>query len=352
LFNRGAAPTNIVVQFADLWPAAARKHNAPICVTAVDVWSGEATSGVCGSFSVQVASHNTTLKRFTREASRSAFAPTAHAPTAHVPPTKVPPTKVAANGAANVAENAGGAPGGGVASTENAGGALGGWDPTDISPGGWDPTDISPGGWDPGLTHALAASAFPCSPDYFESCPGSPSGKCFGTLPPGSGFYTLGGGSTNSSCRINGGAGSRWSPNTQNLDVPCPYRFSWVHEDGRSWTVESPTERPASSTSTNRASSTSTNRSLVARAEVDSRGFKSGMTPNLYVGLQENIVVPPVYGGINVHNATMAPPLRQVLCSLLHSLCTHYPLNVHNATIWLRLCGRYSTLYAILHPLY
>ena len=33
---------------------------------------------------------------------------------------------------------------------------------------------------------------------------------------------------------------------------------------------------------------------------LDSREFKSGDTPNLYVGLQENIVVPPVYGGLNV----------------------------------------------------
>jgi hypothetical protein len=36
------------------------------------------------------------------------------------------------------------------------------------------------------------------------------------------------------------------------------------------------------------------------------------MTPNLYVGLQENIVVPPVYGGIDVHSTTMPPPLRQL----------------------------------------
>jgi hypothetical protein len=76
---------------------------------------------------------------------------------------------------------------------------------------------IVAGGWDPGLSHRLAAGAFPHSPHYFESCPDSPgpNHRCLGMLRPGSGFYTLGGGSTNQSCTINGGAQSRWTPNSQ-----------------------------------------------------------------------------------------------------------------------------------------
>ena len=142
-----------------------------------------------------------------------------------------------------------------------------------------------PGGWDPGLRSRLAASAFPDSPNYFESCPDSPDRRCHGSLAPGSGFYTLGGGSTNSSCKINGGAAARWSPNEGNPNVPCPFKFAWR-------------EDPSGG--------------VIASAEVDSRSFLSGMTPNLYVGLQENIVVPPVYGGLSVQNSTMCPPLADV----------------------------------------
>ena len=140
-------------------------------------------------------------------------------------------------------------------------------------------------GFDPGTTRRLAASAFPHSPHYWESCPDSPIGRCHGTLPAGSGFYTLGGGSTNASCRINGGNASQWSPNAANPGVPCPYKFSWQDTD------------------------TAT---VIARAEVDSRDFVSGETPNLYVGLQENIVVPPVYGGIAIGNATVCPRITEI----------------------------------------
>ena len=55
-------------------------------------------------------------------------------------------------------------------------------------------------GFDPGTTRRLAAGAFPSSPNYWESCPDSPTGRCHGTLRAGSGFYTLGGGSTNGQC--------------------------------------------------------------------------------------------------------------------------------------------------------
>jgi hypothetical protein len=51
---------------------------------------------------------------------------------------------------------------------------------------------------------------------------------------------------------------------------------------------------------------------VIAQAAVDSRGFVSGDTPNLYVGLQENTVVPPVYGGLEVTNRTMCPRLKDV----------------------------------------
>ena len=67
-----------------------------------------------------------------------------------------------------------------------------------------------------------------CNVDFFFVAPQRNCGvyprsqrRCYGTLPPGSGFYTLGGGSTNQSCTINAGAASRWTPNPLNTDVPC-----------------------------------------------------------------------------------------------------------------------------------
>ena len=145
-------------------------------------------------------------------------------------------------------------------------------------------------GFDPGTTQRLAAGAFPSSPNYWDSCPDSPTGRCHGTLRAGSGFYTLGGGSTNASCRINGMNASRWTPNAANPGVPCPYKFSWHDTD----------------------TAPRGGGGVIARAEVDSRGFVSGETPNLYVGLQENIVVPPVYGGIALGNSTMCPLIADV----------------------------------------
>ena len=148
-------------------------------------------------------------------------------------------------------------------------------------------TGRRPAGWDPLLQRRLAASAFPRSPNYFEACPDGPGGRCLGSLPPGSGFYTLGGGSTNATCKINAGAASRWTPNAANPSVPCPFGFHWRAVGGKEGGV-------------------------IASAEVDSRGFRSADTPNLYVGLQENLPVPPVFGGLSAKNATMCPPLSTV----------------------------------------
>lgn len=68
------------------------------------------------------------------------------------------------------------------------------------------------GGWDAGMSHHLAASAFTLSSNYFEDCPDSATGRCYQSVRPGSGFYTLGGGSTNQTCKVNSGNSSKWTP--------------------------------------------------------------------------------------------------------------------------------------------
>jgi hypothetical protein len=88
---------------------------------------------------------------------------------------------------------------------------------------------------------------------------------------------------------VNSGNSSKWTPNPENPNVPCPFTFSWE--------VEEQKDGPSR---------------VISRVGVDSREFISGKTPNLYMGMQENTAIPPVYGGLNAQNDTMVPLLSTV----------------------------------------
>lgn len=53
------------------------------------------------------------------------------------------------------------------------------------------PSSLIPWGWDSGLKIRRVAGYYPQSPVYFESCPDGIGGKCYGSIPNRSGFYTL-----------------------------------------------------------------------------------------------------------------------------------------------------------------
>lgn len=146
-------------------------------------------------------------------------------------------------------------------------------------------------GWDPGMKQALAASLFPGSAIYQESCPGSPNKKCYGTIPNGGGFYTL-------PIEVGGDI----------LNYALKY-FTWINQGGE-W---------------------------IARLEVDSRSYPSPVTPNFYVGLQRNIPMNGMYAGLNYNDLNAAPKsssidnasleFRAVICPRIST--EHYFLTMH-----------------------
>jgi hypothetical protein len=117
-------------------------------------------------------------------------------------------------------------------------------------------------GWDAGMKKALAASLLPGHAQYQEACPDSPTGRCFGTIQKGGGFYTL-------PIEVNTADSMAYSKNY----------FQWVRQEGE----------------------------LIARLEVDSRDYPNPMTPNFYVGLQRNIPIGNTYAGLDFNDPVAAP---------------------------------------------
>lgn len=128
-------------------------------------------------------------------------------------------------------------------------------------------------GFDPGLNKALAASLYPHGGRYVEFCPDSPTGRCYGSLPSGSGFYTL-------PVEVQYG---------YLADLPPALWqdfFQWKREDGE----------------------------LIAELVIDSRNpqYFATATPNLYNGLQLNLPIGDTYAGHTLSNPTVAPLAERV----------------------------------------
>ena len=140
-----------------------------------------------------------------------------------------------------------------------------------------------PVGFDPGLRIRRAATIDPQGPLYYEDCPDGPDGRCYPAVPPGGGFYTLANDEgIKGTCRI--ACGERYDANEWNPDVPCPYWFSWVDLPGGE---------------------------VAAEISIDSTGFKHHLTPNLYLGLQENIPS-RIYAGCDYLSPDQALPFEQI----------------------------------------
>ena len=116
------------------------------------------------------------------------------------------------------------------------------------------------------MKKALAASLIPGDPRYRESCPSSPTGRCFKTIPNGGGFYTL-------PIEVSNG-----------IETYAENYFQWVNQDGE-W---------------------------IARLDVDSRTYPSPVTPNFYVGLQRNIPMGGMYAGLNFNDLNAAPKTSEI----------------------------------------
>src|SRR5574343_341726 len=124
-------------------------------------------------------------------------------------------------------------------------------------------------GFDPGMKIALAASYNPKNLQrYVESCPASPTGRCYGTIPAGGGFYTL--------------------PNDVDSEEYWKDTRS-VFSDMFKWKRD-------------------TNGDLIAELVIDSRSYPSSCTPSFYTGLQLNIPIGDSYGGMSFSNSAWAVP--------------------------------------------
>ena len=85
--------------------------------------------------------------------------------------------------------------------------------------------------WNPGMTVFMAAYWDPSSPYYFEDCPHSSTGQCYGTMPKGSGFYSFSydaSGSFAACCTPNTGMAIPYADEFANIaGQPCPYYYNW-----------------------------------------------------------------------------------------------------------------------------
>lgn len=128
-------------------------------------------------------------------------------------------------------------------------------------------------GFDPGMNVALAASTNPNNPKrYVESCPDSPTGKCYGTIQPGGGFYTL--------------------PNDADSDSYWEMTKT-AFEDMFEWKRDG-------------------NGDLIAQLTIDSRNFPTPWTPNLYTGLQLNLPIRNSYAGMDYNNRNWTVPSSSI----------------------------------------
>ena len=121
-------------------------------------------------------------------------------------------------------------------------------------------------GWDPGLTKKLVAGIHPNNANYFESCPNGPNGKCYGEILAGKGFYTI---ANDELCKIN--SGDNFYLNEYNENVSCPFEFYWKED----------------------------NDDVVANLKIDTTDFTSPITPNIYLGIQENVPYGDLYLGVD-----------------------------------------------------
>lgn len=129
------------------------------------------------------------------------------------------------------------------------------------------PTTFTSAGWDPGLTKRYIATTNPTEQTYFESCPDIASG-CYPQRKTQDGFYTLSPeiGGVNVPCKVNSAA--NFSVNGQLQ--PCPFKFSWEQgTDGR----------PA------------------GHITSDTSSWTTSITPNIWLGFQENAPYGTVYAG-------------------------------------------------------
>ena len=158
---------------------------------------------------------------------------------------------------------------------------------------------LVPNGFDPGMKKRLAADIFPERPaTYFESCPDAPSGKCYGVIPNGGGFYTIPGNVADANripaerqaCKIN--SGELFNPDftTGNTDVPCPFYFTWKK---------------------------SASNEVVAQLLVNTLPYRSPATINNYHGLQTNIPGGGIYAGLDFNNQQMTPYANDIFLAKL-----------------------------------
>jgi hypothetical protein len=127
-------------------------------------------------------------------------------------------------------------------------------------------------GFDPGMNKALAASMEPTTGRYQEYCPDSPTGRCYGTLAAGSGFYTI---------PLDIDPIEVWN---DTKDAFTHY-FQWKRDaKGK----------------------------LIAELQIDTRYYRSQSTPSFYAGLQENIPIGKQYAGISIYNPLFSPNSKTI----------------------------------------
>lgn len=128
-------------------------------------------------------------------------------------------------------------------------------------------------GFDPGMNKALAASLHPDNlARYSETCPDSSSGKCYGTILAGGGFYTL----------------------PYDAD-PLRPDMNGVYSDKETFEWKRDSEN-----------------NLIAQVTLDIRSYHSSSTPSVYAGLQLNIPIGNSYAGLDFSNPLWAVPSNTI----------------------------------------
>jgi hypothetical protein len=179
--------------------------------------------------------------------------------------------------------------GGGNELLTNSGKFSTGSNPTNNPPGISDIESFVPTGFDPGLKKRLA-SGYIRDSKYFEDCPDSPTGQCYNTLNPGSGFYTLPGNQADAmanpslgSCKVNSGEIFKPVLSASNSEI-CPFYFKW----GRY--LQTP----------------------FAEIKIDTIPYTQASTINNYHGLHTTLPIGNLYGGLNFDDENMTPKIDQL----------------------------------------